>query len=417
MRRVVVTGLGVISPVGNDTATFFENLLSARSGVTRLPESHVLWNTVSTRIAALVEFDGRAHFNKSQLLTLERCSQFAVAATRQALADSGLRSADFDSERIGVYWGTGMGGATTIEDVAKALFRDEASRLSPFTLIRVMPNAAASHIALEHGFRGPCLTFANACASSAVAIGEAFRAIQSGYVDGVIAGGAEALLTQMSVKSWEALKTLAVEDEDDCSTSCKPFSKNRSGLVLGEGAGCVMLEDLESARRRGAKIYAELLAYGCTCDATHLTKPSPEGQGRAMNIAMKLGNIQPSEVDYINAHGTATQAGDEAETSAIKSVFGEHAYKLAVSSTKSMHGHLLGATGAVEFISTVLTVRQNEVPPTAHLKDPDPSLDLNYVPNVARHDKQVTIALSNSFAFGGTNAVLVLKKYETDVCQ
>lgn len=411
MRRVAVTGLGVVSPLGNTAREFFDSLLAGRSGVKRLCETDTRWSGVRTRIAAQVDLESSMHFTKSELLTLDRCAQFGIVATRQAVKDAGIDTASYDGDRVGVYWGTGMGGASTIDDCAKALYRDNASRVSPFSVIRIMSNAAASQVALDYGFRGPCLTFSNACASSAIAIGEGFRAIQAGHADAIIAGGSEALLTHISVKTWEALRTLATEDKTDYSTSCRPFSKSRSGFVLGEGAGCVVMEDYDSARRRGATIYAEILSYGSTCDATHITKPSAEGQARAMTIALRSAGVRPEDVDYINAHGTATVAGDEAETNAIKSVFGDHAYKVPVSSTKSMHGHLLGATGAIEFIATVLAVKEDVIPPTAHLNDPDPNCDLDYVPNVARN-KRIGLALTNSFAFGGTNAVLAMRKPE-----
>jgi 3-oxoacyl-[acyl-carrier-protein] synthase II len=305
-----------------------------------------------------------------------------------------------------------MGGGNTIEDLYDQLFKHNADRVKPLTVLMVMNNASASHISIEYGISGPCLTLSTACASSANAIGEAFRQVRDGYVDVMLAGGAEAFLTYGSFRSWESLRVLAVEDPEDPSKSCKPFSKNRTGLVLGEGAAMVVLEEMERAVRRGAPIYAELIGYNSTSDAGHISRPSLEGQARAMAEALKEAGLLPEDIDYINAHGTATQWNDLLETQAIKKVFGDYACNVPVSSTKSMHGHTIGAAGAIEFIVSLLAIKNQSVPPTINLDQPDPECDLDYVPNIGRKGMKVNTVMSNSFAFGGTNAVLIARKME-----
>jgi 3-oxoacyl-[acyl-carrier-protein] synthase II len=303
-----------------------------------------------------------------------------------------------------------MGGGNAIEDLYDQLFKHNADRVRPLTVLMVMNNASASHISIEYGLLGPCLTLSTACSSSANAIGEAFRQIRDGYVDVMLAGGAEAFLTYGGFRSWEALRVLAVEDPEDPSKSCKPFSKNRSGLVLGEGAAMVVLEEMERAVRRGVPIYAEVIGYGSTSDARHITRPSLEGQTRAMAEALNDAGLLPEDIDYINAHGTATQWNDLSETQAIKKVFGDYACKVPVSSTKSMHGHTMGAAGAIEFIASLLAIRDQAVPPTINLDQPDPECDLDYVPNIGRKGVTVNTMMSNAFAFGGTNAALIARK-------
>jgi 3-oxoacyl-[acyl-carrier-protein] synthase II len=274
-----------------------------------------------------------------------------------------------------------------------------------------MNNAAASHISIKYHLQGPNITYSTACSSSAIAIGEAYRQIKHGYADVMLAGGAEAMLTLGAIKAWEALRTLASEDENDPGASCKPFSKNRNGLVLGEGAAILVLEDAERAIARGATIYAELAGYDCSSDSSHITKPDSHGQTRTILSALKDARLQPEDIGYINAHGTATLAGDIEETQAIKQVFGEHAHRIPVSSTKSMHGHLMGATGAVEFMASVLALKHQAIPPTINLQQPDPELDLDYVANCGRTGVAMDAVISNSFAFGGTNAVLIARKF------
>ena len=408
MRKVAVTGLGVISPVGSGHDGFFSALLAGRSGIRRLSAEFA--PRLASRIGGEVDFDAAAFFAKPKLALLDRFSQFALVAVAQAIRDAGIEGDDPRKQSAGVYLGTGVGGAHTTEAGYVDLYLKAKDRLPPFTVVRAMNNAAAAHVSIDHGLRGPSLTYSTACSSSAVAIGEACRAIRHGYVDLAIACGAEALLTLGVIRAWEALRTLAAEDPQDPAASCRPFSRDRSGLVLGEGAGAVVLETVEHARARGAKIYAELAGYGVASDADHLTRPSQQGQAAAMRRALDDAGLDPESVGYINAHGTATLAGDPIETAAIKQVFGPHARRLAVSSTKSMHGHLMGATGVVEFIAAILALERGAVPPTAHLRVADPECDLDFVPDAGRTGVDLEAVMSNSFAFGGSNAVLVARR-------
>jgi 3-oxoacyl-[acyl-carrier-protein] synthase II len=406
-RRVAVTGLGIISPCGNNIDEFSVNLMAGKSGVRRISSDYS--SVLSVKIAAEVDFNPLDYFIKRQLASLDRVNQFALAAASQAWKDSGLSLDAKEKERAGVYIGCGMGGGNTIEDLYDQLFKHNADRVRPLTVLMVMNNASASHISIEYDLSGPCLTLSTACASSANAIGEAFRQVSDGYVDVMLAGGAESFLTYGSFRSWEAIRVLAVEDPEDPSKSCKPFSKNRTGLVLGEGAAMVVLEEMERAVRRKASIYGEVIGYGSTSDAGHITRPSLEGQARAMADALIEAGLLPEDIDYINAHGTATQY-DLLETQAIKKVFGDYACNVPISSTKSMHGHTMGAAGAIEFIVSLLAIKNQAVPPTINLDQPDPECDLDYVPNSGRKGVKVNTVMSNSFAFGGTNAVLIAAK-------
>jgi 3-oxoacyl-[acyl-carrier-protein] synthase II len=408
-RRVVVTGMGVVSPVGNDCGTFFDNLLAGRSGIRRLSSSFA--GRLTANIGGEVEYDAAAHFSKTKLALLDRFSQFALDASDQAIRDSGIEFNESLKVRTAVFVGTGLGGACTLESGYEEIFLHNKDRVAPYIVPRTMNNAAAGHISIDYGLRGPSVTYSTACSSSAISLGEACRAIRHGYADAAIAGGAESLLTLGTIRAWEALRTLAITDAQDPAASCRPFSKDRTGLVLAEGAGMVVLESLEHALRRGARIHAELIGYGAGSDAAHLTRPGLEGQVEAMRQALADAGIAADEVDYINAHGTATLAGDVIETAAIKRVFGERAARIPVSSTKSMHGHLMGATGAVEFIASVLAITHRAVPPTANLRVPDPECDLDYVPNRGRKGVEVRTVLSNSFAFGGSNAVLIARAF------
>ncbi|MFM2407644.1 MAG: hypothetical protein RL358_386 [Pseudomonadota bacterium] len=409
-RRVVITGLGVISPVGNTPSEFFTNLMAGQSGIQRLDVPFI--DKLNTRIAAPVKnFDPSEHFSKMQLTSMDRFSQFALVAAAQAVADAKLELSAAEQLRAGVYMGSCLGGAATLEDGYTEVMQRDVPRVKPLSVLLSMNNAAASHISIKYGLQGPNVTYATACSSSAIAIGEAYRQIKDGYADVMLAGGAEAMLTLGIIKAWEALRTLASEDEQDASASCKPFSKDRTGLVMGEGAAVLVLEDAERAVKRGAKIYAELVGYHSSSDASHLTKPDANGQTRTIRKALDNAGLQPSDIGYINAHGTATQAGDVQETLAIKQVFGTAARQIPVSSTKSMHGHLMGATGAVEFIAAVLALENNAVPPTLNLHHPDPECDLDYVANQGRTGLNLNAVMSNSFAFGGSNAVLIAKKF------
>jgi 3-oxoacyl-[acyl-carrier-protein] synthase II len=408
----VVTGLGVISPLGNDPDTLFSKLMAAESGI-RLITADGPRGQYSI-IAASVEFDPVLYFPPPQKIdNLDRVSQFSIAAAAMALKDSMIQLTDDGKRRCGVSWGTGMGAASSLEDSYKQVLLHDPNRLKPLTILTVMNNAPASHIAIQHGLSGSSLTYSCACASSAVAIGEACRQIRHGYADAMIAGGAEAPLSFSLFKAWEAMRVLAIPNRANPSATCRPFSKNRSGLVLGEGAAMVVLEEREAALRRGARVYGELMGYGSSNDPSHITKPSVEGQAHAMTLALADAGLTPSDIDYVNAHGTATVLNDVTETRAIKQVFGERAYKLPVSSTKSMHGHLLGGAGAMEFVIALLAMHNMAVPPTAHLEVPDPECDLDYVAGRGRRDQDIRGIMSNSFAFGGTNAVLIARKPES----
>ncbi len=407
-RRVVITGIGIVSPLGNTPEEFFSNLLAGKSGIGKIKSDFV--DSLDTQIAAQATFDGTEYFTKQQLALLDRVSQFALYSAEQAVKDANLTLTENELARTGCYLGTGMGGANSTEEGYDRLYKQQANRLKPFTVLMAMNGAAASQIAMSYKLQGPNLTFTTACSSSTIAIGEAVRQIQHGYCDIMFAGGTEALLTFGTIKAWEALRTLAKEDETDPAYSCKPFSMNRSGLVLGEGAAVFILEELGRAQVRGAKIYAEISGYGTTNDGGHITQPSVAGQARAIQAALDNANITPDNIGYINAHGTATQLNDSTETAAIKQVFGKHAYQTPISSTKSMHGHLMGASGAVELAATALALVNNRLPPTINLTEPDPACDLDYIPNQARSVQNLQYAMSNSFAFGGTSGVIILKK-------
>ncbi|MDE2116973.1 MAG: beta-ketoacyl-[acyl-carrier-protein] synthase family protein [Betaproteobacteria bacterium] len=410
VRRVVITGLGVISPVGRNPVEFFDNLMAGRSGIRRLQTDFI--EKLSIRIGAQVAgYNPADYFSRIKLSGIERFSQFALIAAEQAVKDAQLELAEHEQPRTGVYLGTGMGGATTLEESYIELLRKDDPRIKPLSVLLAMNNAAASHVSIAYRLQGPSVTYSTACSSSAIAIGEAYRQIKDGYADVMLTGGSEAMLTHGVMKAWEALRTLALEDVHDPAASCKPFAKDRTGLVLGEGAAMLVLEDAERATKRGTRIYAEVAGYDCSSDSSHITKPDAAGQTRAMRNALRNARMQPQDIHYINAHGTATLAGDIEETRAIRQAFGEHAYRVPVSSTKSMHGHLMGATGAVEFMAAVLALQHNAIPPTINLHQPDPECDLDYVPNVGRRNVALNAVMSNSFAFGGSNAVLIAKRF------
>lgn len=415
MRRVAVTGIGVISPLGNDPEAFFSGLALGCSGIVRLPAPAIERSGPSvsghrrTHIGAAVSFNPASFFPAPRLRMLDRVSQFALAASAQAVSDAKLAFNHTDRQRAGVFIGTGMGGAQSTDDGYFTLYGEGSDRVKPYSVLMAMNNAAASWIGIQYGLNGPNLTYSTACSSSAVAIGEAARRIVGGDVDVMIAGGSEAPLAYGTLVAWDALKTLASEDLQDPAASCKPFAKDRTGLVLGEGAAIVVLEDWQHAQARGAGIHAELVGYGLCTDTSHITRPSVEGQAAAMRRALESAAMQPGDIGYINAHGTATLANDVVETAAIKKVFDAHACRVPVSSTKSMHGHLLGAAGALEFVAAVLALERQIIPPTINLHVPDPECDLDYVPGKARTGVDLAAVMSNSFAFGGTNAVLICR--------
>jgi 3-oxoacyl-[acyl-carrier-protein] synthase II len=407
-QRVVITGLSIVSPLGNTIADLTQNVFAGVSGVKRLDA--VFADQLDCKVAAQAKFNPEDHFTKHTYSMLDRTSQLALYTSTQAIKDAGLTIDDQLKFRMGIYLGTGMGGANSIEEGYVRLYKVGASRLKPFTVLMSMNNAAASAIALEHQLKGPNQTFCTACSSSAVAIGEASRLIRHGYADVMLAGGAESLLTFGTIKAWEALRTLAEEDLDDISASSKPFSANRTGLVLGEGAAMLVLESYEHAVARGAKIYAEIIGYGSANDSSHITQPTVDGQATTIKASLKNAGLAAETIQYINAHGTGTKLNDVTETNAIKVAFGSHAYKLSVSSTKSMHGHLMGAAGALEAVITTLAIQTNRLPPTINLAQPDPECDLDYVANVSKSLPKLEYAMSNSFAFGGTGASLIFKK-------
>ncbi|MEO8481988.1 MAG: beta-ketoacyl-[acyl-carrier-protein] synthase family protein [Acidobacteriota bacterium] len=404
----MVTGMGVVSPCGQTTTELFSNVIHARSGIAHVPAD--LFPTPNSLVAGYVAPLPDLGQPARPPTHVDRSTLFALEAVRQAIADAELPLADEALRRAGVYWGTGLGGASSIEEAYRLLFVSERGRLRPTTVVLGMSNSSAAFISLKHGFRGPQLNISTACASSAMSIGEAARAIRHGYADVIVAGGSEALLTFGNITSWEAMHALAHADPADASRSCKPFSADRTGLVLGEGAAAVVLESESHARSRGARIHGVVTGYGNSGDASSMSRPDADGQVRAIRMALTEAGRETGEVDYLNAHGTGTQAGDAIETAAIKSAFGAQARDLCISSTKALHGHLLGAAGALEAVICLMALAHKVVPPTAHLDRPDPECDLDYVPNVAR-ERQLRVVMSNSFAFGGMNAVLILEAY------
>lgn len=411
LKRVVITGLGIISPVGTGLDKFWSSLTAGVSGigpVTRFDPAHF-----STKIAGEVkDFEPARYIDKKEARRMDRFTQFAVAATGMAVKDASLDFEAEDRDRIGVILGSGVGGIETLEEQAKVLAEKGPGRVSPIFVPMMIANMGAGQVAIRYCLRGPNTTAVSACASSSNAIGDAFKMLQYGRADVMITGGAEAAITPLAMAGFIQMKAMSSRNEEPEKAS-RPFDLDRDGFVIGEGAAVLILETLEHAQKRGARIYAEVVGYGSTCDAYHMTAPDPEGHGAANSMKEALGDagIEPSEVDYINAHATATPLGDKAETLAIKKIFGQHAYKLAVSSTKSMTGHLLGASGGLEAMVSILAIVNGIIPPTINYEQPDPDCDLDIVPNIARKAK-VDVALSNSFGFGGHNATLVFKKYQ-----
>lgn len=409
MRRVVVTGLGVIAATGKERESFFSNLTKAQSGVRRIEQFDP--SSLSVQIGAEVPgYVPTDYFPSKRLDLLDRFAQFALIAAKEAMESSGLEVRQEERPRFGVVTGTGMGGVATIDTGFFNLYAKQATRLHPFTIPKIMHNAATSQISMEYGAEGPSLTVATACSSSGHAMGEAFRWIKWGVADIVLTGGSDAPITYGMLRSWESVRVLA-SGNGNASRACRPFSADREGFVMGEGGGILVFEELEHARKRGAKIWCEVAGFGMTSDACHITQPSQVGPVRAIRQALDEAGVNPEEVDYINAHGTGTQLNDVTETQVIKEVFKDHARRLAISSTKSMHGHAMGATGAIEMVATVMALERGVIPPTANYTRPDPECDLDYVPNEAR-EKPLRVALSNSFAFGGLNAVLLVRKLE-----
>jgi 3-oxoacyl-[acyl-carrier-protein] synthase II len=411
MRRVVVTGLGVVSPVGIGKKEFWNSLCAGISGVGRITRYDVSSHPV--QIAGEIKgFDPLQYMEKKDLKKMDLFIQYALAAALMSVADAGLQVTPENSHRVGVLVGAGIGGLLVIEEQHKILLARGPGRISPHFIPSLIANLASGQISIRLGAKGPNSCVATACATGTHAIGDSFKLIQRGAADVMLAGGCEAAITPLAVAGFAAMRALSTRNDDPQKAS-RPFDAKRDGFVVGEGAAVLILEELSHALSRGASIYAEISGYGMSGDAYHITATSPGGEGavRCMQLALEDAGVRPGEIDYINAHGTSTDYNDAAETQAIKTVFGEHAYKLAVSSIKSMVGHLLGGAGAVEAAATVLAMRDRIIPPTINYEYPDPECDLDYVPNQARR-AEIRLALSNSFGFGGTNACLILRRFE-----
>jgi len=411
-RRVVATGAGVISPVGNTIEEFWDSLISGRSGIRKL--TYFDTSKYPSKVAGMVEdFSPGDFISAKEARRLDKFAHFALAAGKMAVEDSGIDPDNVDADRVGVLIGSGVGGLTAIEREHLQFLEKGPKRLSPFFIPMLIINMASGAVAMHFGFKGPNTAVSTACATGTHAIGDAYRIIERDEADLMLAGGAEAALTPMGFGGFCAMRALTTSRNDEPERASRPFDKTRDGFVMSEGAGVVLLEELEHARKRGARIMGEVVGYGMSADAHHITAPAPDGDGalRSMRSALRSARIAPDAVSYINAHGTSTQLNDKFETEAVKTLFGDHAYKLAISSTKSHMGHLLGASGGVEAIATLLSIANGEAPPTINYEEPDPECDLDYVPNTAR-EMNIEYAMSNSFGFGGTNATLVFKKFK-----
>ncbi|MCC6502468.1 MAG: beta-ketoacyl-ACP synthase II [Deltaproteobacteria bacterium] len=411
MRRVVVTGVGMVSPLGTGVEKSWSAAVEGRSGIRTITRFDI--TDFPVRIAGEVpDFDPALFIEKKEIKKMDTFIHYAVAAASMAFEDSGFKVTEENAERVGVYVGAGMGGLPAIEHWLGVLKEKGPDRVTPFFIPMVIINLASGQISIKIGAKGPNSCAVTACATGTHSIGDAYRLIQTDVADVMVAGGTESTITPLCVAGFNSMKALSTRNDDPTAAS-RPFDKDRDGFVVGEGSGIVVLEELESAKKRGAKIYAEVIGYGLNSDANHMTTPAPNGEGaaRCMRMALRSAGVNPEEVDYINAHGTSTYYNDLYETMAIKTVFGEHARKLAISSTKGMTGHLLGAAGGVEAVFTVLSLKNGILPPTVNYTTPDPECDLDYVPNTAR-DAKPRVALSNSFGFGGTNGVLAFRSFE-----
>ncbi len=411
MRRVVITGMGVVSPVGNDLETFWRNLRNGVSGIDLISAFDP--SAYDCRIAGEVRnFDPKNFFkNSKDARRTDRYSHLAMAAAKMALADSGVDLEKVNRQRFGSLISSGIGGLKTLEDQISNLLTKGPSRVSPFTIPMLISNMASGLVSMEYGLQGPNFCIVTACATSNNAIGESWRIIKFGDADIFLAGGAEASIVPIGLAGFASMKALSTRN-DEPQRASRPFDRDRDGFVMGEGAGVLVVEELEHAKARGAKIYCELTGYGLSADAHHMTAPPPNGEGavRAMKMALDHAGVTPEQVDYVNAHATSTGLGDVCETRAIKAVFGDYAYKVSISATKSMTGHLLGGAGAIETAACVMAIRDSVIPPTINLENPDPECDLDYTPNVAR-EKKIRVALNNSFGFGGHNATLVTTEF------
>lgn len=413
-QRVVVTGIGLLTPLGLTRESSFERLVRAESGITPAPAEITRW--LPQALVANVDAAYAQALDRNEQ-GLDRATQFAVLASREALADAQAGGWDLERDRIGVFAGIGLGGATTGEALYGRLHENlQAGRnptvVHPLTVPRLMPNAATAAISMAQQFRGPTHTYSVACSSSAMAVGEACRTIRHGYADAIVVVGAEAMNVPGVFTAWNALRVMARPDPANPAASCRPFDRARSGFVLAEGAAALVLETPESAARRGVPVYGEICGYGSSSDAQHLTLPSSEGQYRAIRMALEESGIAPGGIHYLNAHGTATDAGDVVESETIRQAFGDHTDRLPVSSTKSLHGHLIGAAGATEFAISLLAMARGVIPPTAWLEQPDPRCRLDHVAREARHGQRLDAVMSNSFAFGGSNVSLIARRYQ-----
>jgi 3-oxoacyl-[acyl-carrier-protein] synthase II len=409
-KRVVVTGLGAITPIGNTLTEYWDGLMAGRNGIG--PITLFDASRHDCRFAGEVKnYDPLLYLDRKEAKRMDRFAQFAVSASKQAIADANLTINDLNAEQIGVLIGTGIGGLKVLEDQQEVYLTKGPDRCSPFMIPMMIANMAAGLTAIHLGAKGPNSCSVTACAAGSNAIGDAFRLIQQGYAQAMICGGTEAAVTPLSLAGFAACKALSTRNDDPTHAS-RPFDQDRDGFVMGEGVGVLVLESLEHAISRGARIYGEIIGYGMTCDAYHMTSPVPGGEGaaRAISLALKDASITPDQVSYINAHGTSTPANDSTETAAIKKALGQHAHKVAISSTKSMTGHLLGGSGGIEAVATVMAIANDRVPPTINLQNPDPDCDLDYIPHTSR-EHTVNVALSNSFGFGGHNVTLVFKKF------
>ena len=406
-RRVVITGMGVLSPIGNSVSAFYLGLKNGHNGIG--PITHFNTTDYSVHIAGEVKINLEEKIEKRNLNRMDRFTAMAIIASDEAIMQSGIDNNSLNKERIGVIIGSGIGGITTFEEQHKRLI-NSPRRVSPFFIPSMISDIASGQVSIKYGLKGPNYSLASACATGSHCIGDAFRVISYGDADVIVTGGSDATITPMALAGFSNMKALTKNGNPE--EASRPFDADRDGFVMGEGAGILILEEMEHAKRRGAKILAELSGYGATADAHHLTSPAPDGAGaiRAMKCALKDANCSPNDINYINAHGTSTPFNDKIETSAIKTVFGNHIQNLSVSSTKSMTGHLLGAAGGIEAIASVLSIKNNFLPPTIHYKTHDPDCDLNYVPNTSI-EKEIDYAMSNTFGFGGHNAVLLFKSY------
>jgi 3-oxoacyl-[acyl-carrier-protein] synthase II len=411
--RVAVTGLGAITPIGNDVASFWEALIAGKSGIGTITQFDP--SQFDCKIAAEVKgFDAADHLDKKEVRRVERFAQFAMVVARQAYAQSCLKTSGIDLCDVGVVMGCGIGGIGFIEESCNTLRERGPTKISPFMIPKIIANIAPGHVAIDLGLKGPSLAIVTACAAGTHAIGEAAEMIRRGIAKAMIAGGTESAICPIAIAGFDTMKAVCQDSNENPPMASRPFDATRSGFVMGEGAGALILEEMEHARARGARILAEIVGYGLSSDAFHVTAPAPHGEGgaRAMRWAVKESGLRPEDFGYINAHGTSTPLNDKLETEAIKTVFGDHARKLAISSNKSMIGHLLGAAGAVEAVATVKTLETQILPPTINYKNPDPECDLDYVPNTARKTSGLRAALSNSLGFGGHNSVVAIAAYD-----